>query len=107
MRLFIRQKNNKYYLVRRFYENGKQRERWYQLDDTDTEKILKALNIKRELLGQTVEITCANPNCSKTIKLTPEQKRDFLISFKKKYDKIVLACCSKECQSRVLEILKS
>ncbi len=107
MRLFIRQKRGRYYLVKRYYENGKQREKWIPLSDTDTKKIIKALEIKKELLSQTVEITCANPYCSKTIKLTPEQKRDFLISFKKKYDKVVLACCSRECQNRVLEILKS
>lgn len=107
MRVFIREKNGKYYIVNRYYEGPKRREKWIPLDSLNQEVLKKALEIKEEIAKQIVEVPCMNPYCSNTIKITPQQKQDLLISFKKKYDKLVLVCCSKECQQKVLEILKS
>jgi hypothetical protein len=106
MTIFIREKNGKHYLVNRFKEGGKWREKWIPLQGDDLDNLMKALKIKEEIAKQIVEVPCANPYCSNTIKLTPQQKQDFLISFKKKYDKLVLVCCSKECQQKVLELMQ-
>jgi hypothetical protein len=107
MTVFIREKNGKYYLVTRYYEGSRRREKWEALKDIDLENLYKALKIKEEIEKQTVEVPCMNPYCSNTILMTPQQKQDLLISFKKKYDKLVLVCCSKECQQKVLDILEN
>jgi hypothetical protein len=106
MSVFIREKSGKYYLVNRYYEGSKRKERWTPLDGEDLSNLLKALKIKEVIARQTVEVPCMNPFCSNKLKMTPQQKQDLLISFKKKYDKLVLVCCSKECQHKVLSILQ-
>jgi len=103
MSVFIRQKNNKHYLVVR----TKASEKWIPLRGEDLDNLRKALEIKQILAEQTVEITCVNPECSNRIITTKQQKQDFLISFKKKYDKLVLPCCSKECQEKVLKLIET
>lgn len=107
MTVFIREKNGRYYLVNRYYEGSKRKEKWTPLYGEDLNNLLKALKIKEAIARQTVEVPCMNPHCSNKIKMTPQQKQDLLISFKKKYDKLVLVCCSKECQQKVLELLNS
>jgi len=107
MVVFIREKNGKFYLVTRYYEGSRRKERWEPLKDADLENLTKALKIKEEIRKQTVEVPCMNPHCSNKVLMTPQQKQDLLISFKKKYDKLVLVCCSKECQQKVLQLLQS
>jgi len=107
MSVFIREKNGKYYLVNRYRTASGRKEKWIPLESANLEVLEKAMEIKEELARRTVEVPCMNPYCNNTVKMTPQQKKDLLISFKKKYDKVVLVCCSKECQQKVLELLKS
>ena len=106
MEFFIREKNGKHYIVHRYYENGKRKEKWVRLEGTNLKAFKNALKVKEELERNSVEVACMNPFCSNKIIMTAEQKRDLLISFKKKYNKAVLVCCSEECRKKVLELLQ-
>jgi len=67
MPVFIREKNEKYYLVNRYKEGGKWREKWEPLEGKNLDNLLKALKIKEEIQRQTVEVPCMNPYCSNKI----------------------------------------
>jgi hypothetical protein len=106
-RMFLRKRHGRWYLVKRFKKENRWREKWQRLNEASLKNLLAAVNVKKQLESQIVEVPCMNPFCSNTIKMTPQQKQDLLISFKKKYDKAVLVCCSKECQDKVQQLLNS
>jgi|GEM_PF-2440942 hypothetical protein len=103
---YLRQKHGKWYLVKRYREGEKRREKWTRLDEASLKNLLAAVNVKMQLSQEVVEVPCMNPFCSNKVLMTPQQKQDLLISFKKKYDKLVLICCSKECQKKVSDLLQ-
>lgn len=77
-----------------------------QIGDTDASAYaFTEAEVTAAIEETSTEIPCFNPDCSRRIKTTPSQKRDFLISFKLKYDKVVLPTCSKECREKLLALL--
>lgn len=103
----IRERHGKHYLVKRSKEDGRWRESWTPLNQASKNNLLAAVNVKNQLREEVVKVPCMNPSCSQEVLMTPQQKQDLLISFKKKYDKFVLVCCSKECQQNVFRLLQN
>ena len=97
----IREGNGHYRLIKRYMVAGDVYEREETMAEGTREMVLTALREKKEFARDLVEMSCWNPMCSNTIVVTPEQKRDFLISFQKKYGKTVFPCCCKECRDTV------
>ena len=57
------------------------------------------------LAEKMTKIVCFNPTCANEIILTIDQKKNFLISFTKKYDSTVLPTCCRACQKEVAKLL--
>lgn len=105
----LREKGGETYLVVRWWDKElkKRREKWLQITKEELNKVLEYLDRHEKIKQKLTKITCFNPSCSRTIYLTEEQKRDFLISFAKKYDATVLPTCSKKCQQELLQLFKN
>jgi len=105
--MFVREiKGNLYLIVRRWDPEARRRtETSAPIEPKDATRVVAYLKRRRKLEALSTEIPCFNPDCNRHIRTTPSQKRDFLISFKLKYDKAVLPCCSKECREKLLALL--
>lgn len=57
------------------------------------------------LADKITTIVCFNPPCSNKIIITIDQKKNFLISFTKKYDSTVLPSCCRTCQGEIAKLL--
>lgn len=90
------------YLVRRVSVGGKRKEQWIPLDQLDQDQLEKALQIKKEVHDQIVQVPCTNPHCSNTIAMTKKQLEEFFISSKKRYDLIIFPYCSTKCRDEML-----
>jgi hypothetical protein len=104
---FLRERGGELYLVTRWWdpEQRRRRESWAKVAPDEAEELAALLERRRRLEAASTEISCFNPDCSNSIRTTPQQKRDFLISFKLKYDKVVLPTCSEACRRKLLALL--
>jgi len=103
---FIRSIKGRLYLIHRYYEGMKRRERAIpisSLSSRDRVTLETALKIKVDLANQVVDFPCMNPACTGTVKMTKTQLDDFFVSYKKKYDMVVLPFCCRECRDKVLQ----
>jgi len=101
-RTFLREKNGKYYLVRRSVVGGKRQEHWAPLAGIDREILEAALQVKNDVQRETVEVPCMNPQCRNKILMTKKQLEEFFISSKKRYNLMVFPFCSTKCRDEVL-----
>ncbi|PKG32186.1 hypothetical protein [Methanoregula sp.] len=92
----------KLYLVRRISVGGKRKEQWIPLDPLDCDQFAKAMQIKKEVHDQIVQVPCTNPRCSNTIPMTKKQLEEFFISSKKRYDLVIFPYCSIACRDEML-----
>jgi len=92
----ITEKNGDFYLVT---ESEKMK-----IEDAEVKAALTEYDSLPDIDEQIVTVSCFNPECSNQINLTIRQKRDQLISFPKKYGKMVFICCCETCQQRLLEL---
>ncbi len=90
------------YLVRRVTVGGKRKEQWIPLDELDRDVLEKALQIKKEVHDQIVQVPCTNPHCQNMIQMTKKQLEEFFISSKKRYDLMVFPFCCMACRDEVL-----
>jgi len=104
---FLRKDGGDLYIVTRWWdpEERKRRESRAKITPKEAAETSAYLKRRRKLEALSTEIPCFNPDCNRHIRTTPSQKRDFLISFKLKYDKAVLPCCSRECREKLLALL--
>ena len=99
---YIREKNGKLYLVTSKKVQGVWKQKWTQIIDEKARTVLSnELNCRKD----EVEITCFNPSCSNVIRMTQKQKRDLLLSFQKKYKKLVFIACSTDCQTLLYDLM--
>ncbi|MCK5431608.1 MAG: hypothetical protein KAJ03_02630 [Gammaproteobacteria bacterium] len=75
------------------------------LADRDEANADAAQAIKERVGSDAVGMCCSNPACSAVINVTAKQKRDFLVSYRKRYGKTVYPCCSHECRDIVLNMM--
>jgi len=92
----ISKKGGKYYLA-----DGENRT---EIVTPDVIQALDEYANQPSIDDQITHIPCFNPECNNLIKLTVRQKRDQLISFPKKYQKIIFVACCEDCQKRILEL---
>lgn len=76
------------------------------IEENTLDHIHAFIESKQKYMETLVEVACHNPNCSNHILMTAEQKRDMLIAFHKKYDKLVLPFCCKECRDETMRMLR-
>jgi len=107
MAYFVRQIGNRHYIVHQYKDvDGRWRQTSERISDRDLKHIETTIAEKRKFEQELVEMPCWNPYCSNTVTMTPIQKRDFLISFVKKYDKVVLPFCCNECREKTMKMIE-
>lgn len=104
--VLINDGNDAYRLMKQFEVAGEICVTEEPITPTDRNLILAFLREKREFRDGLVEMVCWNPECSNRIVVTPKQKRDFVISFHKKYGKTVFPCCCRECRDTVIRMFE-
>lgn len=50
-------------------------------------------------------VTCANPDCDKTLLIPRSQKRNFYLTYPLRYGSLRLPCCSVKCQREYTDAL--
>jgi hypothetical protein len=100
----IESEEDKYYLVDRVRCEGGWIENKKEITDDVIISELDKLDKSNGMEDEYTYVPCFNPNCNHVIKLTKKQKRDLLLSFQKKYKKVVFVTCCDDCQKTVLKI---
>lgn len=104
MSKYIVEEGGKYFLVNRHKEEGKWVETQKEITNSVVISKLDEYTADTTLEDQSVYLPCFNPECKNTLRVTVRQKRDLLLSFQKKYQKVVFVACSPECQAKILQL---
>jgi len=103
----IEEIGGKYFLIDKKMEHGELVERSQEITDAEIVEALEEFDSDTTLQDESVYVPCFNPDCKNVIRMTQRQKRDLLLSFQKKYKKVVFVACSPECQNIIKDIFQA
>lgn len=104
---YIEEEGDKYFLIDRTSSAKGWIDKRTEITDDVTIGDLEKLKNDTSVDDNSTYVPCFNPHCNHIIKITKKQKRDLLLSFQKKYKKVVFVTCCSECQKVVLDIFES
>ena len=100
---YLRERHGKLYAVSVSGSGRKDRkERWTPVSTADTDLIKRVLSGKEQLQSDIIRFPCM-AGCGNTIPMTRDQLNDFFVSYKKKYDIVIMPFCCAECRDKMLE----
>lgn len=108
---FIRIKDGRYFYIERRLPPDGNSENYIEesqeiTGENDIAMIKQILDAQGYMQSTLAYIPCWNPECNEVLITTKEQKRDFEVRFYKKYGKIMLPFCCKDCRDRFYEMMK-
>lgn len=104
---YIIEEDSKYYLIDKVRCSDGWREKRIEITDSVTLAEIEAYKSDTTVEDESTYLPCFNPYCNHVIRVTKKQKRDLLLSFQKKYKKVVFITCCAECQKVVQDIFNS
>jgi hypothetical protein len=104
---YITEEQGAYYLIDKVRCGDEWKEKKTEITDSVTVSDLDKYRNDTTVESESTYLPCFNPYCNNVIRVTKKQKRDLLLSFQKKYKKVVFVTCSDECQDVVLNIFSA
>jgi len=100
----VKKSGKYYYIVEPYTEDGNRK---FKHIRKATEE--EYLNYKKATKARTkiIKVSCSYPECSNTIPMTIAQKHAFFTTYPKRYGKLALPYCSKECREKHFNDLQS